>query len=179
MIKQIPIDAIYQVMNALRYSLASYLRFAHPWIDAAAQFIAEKIERVAEDHHRHANRIGELLVDRHGHVASRTFPRTYAALNGLSVEYLLPSVIEDEKQIIHIVEAASASLERDAEAFALLAEILASEKRHLQILERLPARRGAIGIARSIRPRQQGSKWPTGIGSLRLRTPSVRRAVKN
>jgi len=108
-------------MNALRYSLASYLRFARPWIDASTQSIAESIGHVAQHHRQHVTRIGELLVDRHGHVESRAFPQAFTGLNDLSIEYLLPLVIEDEKQIIRVIEATAVALECDAEASSVVA----------------------------------------------------------
>ena len=36
MAKQIPNDAMNRVMNALRYSVANYLRFARPWVEVCA-----------------------------------------------------------------------------------------------------------------------------------------------
>jgi hypothetical protein len=135
MTKQTLIDAINLPMNALRYSLASYLRFACPWVDASAQSIGERIGRVAEGHRQHVARIGELLVERHGHVKSETFPSAFTGLNDLSVEYLLPLVIEDEKQIIRVIEATAVILDSDAEASDLVAEVLDVEKRHLQALQ--------------------------------------------
>jgi len=179
MTKQTPLDAINRMMNALRYSLASYLRFARPWVDAGAQTIAETIGHVAESHRQHVTRIGELLVERHGHVESRTFPRPFTGLNDLSIEYLLPLVVEDEKQIVRIIEASAAALECDAEASDLVAEIIDSEKRHLQILERAPGRRRAMRSDASVQARHRASEWPAANGSLHLRTPPVgRRAAE-
>ena len=42
------IDAINRVMNALRYSLVSYLRFARPWVDADAQSLEATIKDIAK-----------------------------------------------------------------------------------------------------------------------------------
>src|SRR5688572_16913945 len=85
-----PIVAINRPMNALRYSLASYLQFAQPWVDADSQAVADTIACVATSHDRGATRIGELLVMRHGYVASQTFPAAFTALNDLSTRYVLP-----------------------------------------------------------------------------------------
>jgi ferritin len=177
MTKQTPIDSINQVMNALRYSLASYLRFARPWIDASAQSIAETIRHVAQDHRQHVTRIGELLVNRHGHVESRAFPRPFTGLNDLSIEYLLPLVIEDEKQIIQIIEASAVALNCDVEVSDLLAEVLDIEKRHLRVLERAPGRRRAMGSGESIQARRQASVWPVARWSLPLRTSRAGRGA--
>jgi hypothetical protein len=177
MTKQTPIDAITRVMNALRYSLASYLRFACPWVDASKQPIAEAIRHAAEGHRQHVTRIGELLVERHGHVESRTFPRSFTGLNDLSIEYLLPLVIEDEKQIVRIIEASLAALESDAEASDLMAAIIDSEKRHLQMLERTPSHPRAMRSDASVQAQHRASEWPAANGSLQLRTPPLGRGA--
>jgi hypothetical protein len=127
-------DGMQHVMNALRYSLARYLRFAQPRVEASAQPIADAVGHVAETHGKHVMRIGEFLLERQGHVASRTYPLAFTRLNNLSIRYLLPLVVDDEVQIIRLVEAAANALECDAEAHELLAEVGESGKRHLQLL---------------------------------------------
>ena len=84
------IRALNRVMNALACSVASYLRFARPRIDAGAEGVADTVRHVAVSHRNHAFRVGELRRERHGHVESRTFPIAFTRLNDLSVEYLLP-----------------------------------------------------------------------------------------
>lgn len=168
--RQTPFDAINRVMNALRYSLANYLRFARPWSDVRGQSIAETIGCVADGQTRHVMRIGDLLVKRHGHVESRAFPKAFTGLNDLSVEYLLPLVIEDEKQIVRLVEASAAALEGDREASDLLAEIIECEKEHLQRLERSPVHSRAMMDRASIPARHRTYTWPTANWNPQLRT---------
>jgi hypothetical protein len=177
MTRQTPIDAINGTINALRYSLARYLRFARPWVDASAESIAEMIEKVAASHRQHFTRLGELLVERHGHVESRAFPSVFTRLNDLSIEYLLPLVIEDEKQIIRVIESNAVVLGHDAEASSLLDEVLDCEKRHLQVLERLPVRRAAMSGGSFIQPRHRASNWQAEGESLRPRMPLGRRGA--
>lgn len=175
--RQTPIDAINGTINALRYSLARYLRFARPWVDAGAESTAEMIEKVAESHRQNVTRLGELLVERHGHVESRAFPSVFTRLNDLSIEYLLPLVIDDEKQIIRVIESNAVVLEHDAEASSLLDEVLDCEKRRLQVLEGLPVRRPAMSGGSFIQPRHRASKWSVEGESLRRRMPLRRRGA--
>ena len=178
MTTQTPIDAINRPMNALRYSLARYLRFVRPWIDANCQSIAETIGRVAESHSRHVTRLGKLLVERQGHAESRTFPRAFGAFNDLSIEYLLLVIIEDERQIIGLFEATAIALECDAEAFNLVVEVLAHEKLHLQILERALSHRYAMRSDTPSQARHRASEWPAANGSLHQSTRPAGRGAR-
>jgi hypothetical protein len=134
-------DTLQRVMNALRYSLARYLRFAQPRVEASAQPIADAVSQVAEAHGKHVMQIGELLVERQGHVESRTYPPVFTSLNNLSIRYLFPLVVDDERQIISLVEAAGNALEHDAAAHQLLADVRNTGKRHLQLLRDAPKHR--------------------------------------
>jgi hypothetical protein len=59
----------------------------------------------------------------------------FTGLNDPSIEYLLPLVIEDEKQIIALIELAADALACDPAARELPAEIVECERRHLQMLQ--------------------------------------------
>lgn len=158
-----PLDAINRPMNALRYSLASYLRFARPRVDADSRAVADALIGVATGHDLGVTRIGELLVKRHGHAVSQTFPAVFTALNDLSIRYILPLVIENERQIVRTMEAAAVELECDAVAYDLVAELVDRERRHLHTLQQL---RGACRANRSFAPvhtTPQAPIWPTAI----------------
>jgi len=128
-------DAMNRVMNTLTCSVARYLRFARPWVDFRANAIADLVGQVADSQGEHVLRIGELLIERHGHVELRTFPLAFTGLNDLSIDYLLPLVIEDEKQIIALIESAADALACDPEARQMVVEVVECERRHLQMLQ--------------------------------------------
>jgi hypothetical protein len=138
------LETITGVMNALRYSLASYSRFARPWVHVGAKTISESITRVAEVHRQHVIEIGELLVARHRHVESRTFPSRFTGFNDLSIEYLLPWIIEDQIQILRVIKATARAITDDVAASNLLAKIVAVEKQNLQILRSASDHRHSI-----------------------------------
>jgi hypothetical protein len=137
MTTQFQFDAIKRVMNALRYSLASYLQFARPWIDANGESIADAIKCVAGHHSWHATRLGRLLMKRRANVVSRAFPATFTALNDVSVRHALPLVIEDSQRIVRHIEASLNTLRPDRDAYQLAMEICDGEKRHLSLLQNL------------------------------------------
>jgi hypothetical protein len=170
-------DAIGRVMNSLRYSLASYLQFARPWVDAHSQVVADTIAHVAASHNHDVTRIGELLVERHGHVVSQTFPAAFAALNDLSMRYVLPLVLEDERQIVRLMEAAIVELEVDAEAYNLVAELVDRERRQVRILQRLLDDPRANRICAPVQAMPHASMWPTAVDGPKVLTPRMREPV--
>ncbi len=176
MARQSPNDAMNRVMNALRYSVATYLRFGRPWVHSNAGAVAEALWHLANSHRKHVRRIGELLIGRHGHVVSRAFPTAFTALNDLSIEYLLPLIVEDERQIIRLVEASAIALKGDSEATELAAEVVDSEKRHLQELQRASDLR-SIASGKSARARRKQSVWPTANSRLAPRNLSLAGAI--
>ena len=166
------IDAINRVMNALRYSLVSYLRFARPWVDADAQSLKTTIKDIAKQHRKHVMRIGKLLLSRYGHVESRTFPIAFGSLNDLSIEFLLPLVIEDERQIIRLVETSADALQSDAEVFGLMVDVLATETRHIELLQTATKPRRAIESAKSSAlERCRSPQWTIENEQRHLRAP--------
>ena len=174
MTRQSPNDAMNRVMNALRYSVANYLQIRHFCVGPAA----DALWQLAACHRKHVRRIGLLLRARHWHVVSRAFPMAFEALNDLSIEYLFPLIIEDERQIISLVEASAVALQGDSEANELAAEVVDSEKRHLQTLQRASDHR-AITSEMSAGAKRQGSVWPTPNSRWVLRSLVVAKALSD
>jgi hypothetical protein len=89
----------------------------------------------------------------------------FTALNDLSTEYILSLILEDEKQIIQLLNAAVNDVECDAECYGLVTELLKSEQRHVRVLQRhsddrirtAPRRDGALD--------RQESAWPAATES--------------
>ena len=59
----------------------------------------------------------------------------FTALNDLSIRYVFPLIIEDEKQIIQLIIASADILKHDIEAYELMAEVVDHERLHLQLLQ--------------------------------------------
>lgn len=169
-----------RVMNALRYSLASYLQFARPWIGANARAdVVDAIARVADHHRDNVMRLGELLIERHRHVELQSFPTAFTGLNDLSVEYLLPLVIENEKRIIRLVEATAGALEHDIEAHRVLAEFVDREKLHLQSLVERKRHRKEVAAEEYSSPRCGMLERPRGNGRRQIwALPEMRHALQ-
>jgi hypothetical protein len=179
MMKRHADDGMQRVMNALRYSLARYLRFAQPRVEASTQPIADAVGHVANAHGKHVKQIGEFLLERHGHVESQTYPLAFTRLNNLSIRYLLPLVVDDERQIIRLVDAAANEFERDAAANELLAEVGASGKRHLQMLREVPEHHEMMPSDMPVAARRRTPVRSTRGEDRHVRRQAVRAAPKH
>jgi len=123
-----------RVLNLLRFSLASYLRFSRPWTREADHHLLALVFGIAKIQKENAMRVGAFLVERHASVESGTFPVSYTGMNGLSIRYAAPRVVEDQKRIVRELCWCSDVLPRDPEAQELVREVLRDEERHLKVL---------------------------------------------
>jgi hypothetical protein len=127
-----------QVLNrllvALRYSLASYLRYARPWAHAGNARLLEAVRRITADHEAHVGRLGALILKRRGRVELAQFPTRFTAYNYLALDYLAPRLIEHQRGLIEEIARCIAGLGGDPEARRLAEDILAREKRHYRTL---------------------------------------------
>jgi hypothetical protein len=136
--RSLPVHSTRQVLNhALnfqRFSLANYLRYARPWASDADHVLLALVFRIAELQMQNANRIGELLVERHASVEPGTFPMRITGLNDLSIRYAAPHIVDDLEQIIHELYRCGELLRDDHEACEIVQAILRDEQRHLTLL---------------------------------------------
>ena len=83
----------------------------------------------------------------------------FTALNDVSLEHLLPLIIEDERLIIRLIEASAVALPDDREANELATDIMVCETRHLQTLQRASDNR-SFPSDMSARAERKRSAWP-------------------
>jgi hypothetical protein len=126
-----------RLLALLRYSLASYLRYARPWTRPGNARLLEAVRRVTADHEAHARRVGELILKRRGKIEPAGFPVRFTAYNDLALDYLAGLLVAHERTIVEELARCAAGLDRDPEAKRLAADILASERRHLRTLTAL------------------------------------------
>jgi len=137
-----------KVLNRLlaleQYSLANFLLYAPPWTTPDEEPLVETVRRIAADQQENATRIGQLLFDRYGYAESGQFPFEFTAYDDLALDYLLQPLLDHQRRLVEEVARCVEQLADDPEAKQLAEEVLASEKRHLEQLKRLPvpAQRG-------------------------------------
>jgi hypothetical protein len=123
-----------QMLNLQRFSLANYLRYARPWAGEADHLLRAVVFGIADAQSQNANRIGELLVERHASVEPGAFPKRFTGSNDVSIRYAAPRVVDDLGRITQSLRWCAADLGDDAVALDLVQSILGDDQRHLLIL---------------------------------------------
>lgn len=140
------------VAGRLRYSLASYLRHAHPWTPPGNARLLDAVRGVAADHEDYSRQLVRLILGRRGQIEPAGFPMRYMDFNYLALEYVARLLAHHEHTIVEEVGRAAAALHFDPEAERVVEHILAGEREHLRTLVRLvrpvPCRGAAVPPAR-------------------------------
>jgi hypothetical protein len=162
-----------QLAGMLDCSLARYLSNARPWCRQPYVLLGAVTRRLAHEQERYAGAIVQLLHARGHNVNSHTFPLEFTYYNDLSLEYLAPKVLDDQRRLIALAKAVVSELagEHDYEAQRVIEELLASLREYAAILEELLA---PHRIAPSI-PREwvAADKIPSGSLQRAKRTKAV------
>jgi hypothetical protein len=126
-----------RLLALLRYSLASYLRYARPWTHPGSARLLEAVRQVAADHEDHARRIVGLIRKRRGTIEPSGFSTRFAAYNDLALDYLARRLVEHERELIEGIGRCVAGLGGDPETRLMAEGILAREMQHFQTLTEL------------------------------------------
>ncbi len=126
-----------ELLLAQRFSLAIYLRYGHQWTRAGDEPIVKAIRRISDDHELHADRITQLLLGREASVPHGHFPLEFTAHDETALSYLLPKLIQHERQMVERIEQSRGDWGADAEVRRLLETLLGVEKGHLETLTQL------------------------------------------
>ena len=129
--------ALNRLLAHFRYSLASYLRYASPWIHPANARLHEAIRQITADHRAHVQQIVWLILERRGTIELGQFPTRFTAYNYLALDYLAQQLVEHERELIERIARTVAGLGDDADARQLGEDILALERQHLKTLTKL------------------------------------------
>jgi hypothetical protein len=130
-----------QLAGMLDRSLARYLSHAHPWCRQPYLLLAAVTRKLSYDHERFAGAIVQLLHGRGENVNSHTFPMEFTYYNDLSLEYLAPKVLDEQRRLIALATAVAGNLAQDGdyEAHRLIEDLLATSREYAAILEELLA----------------------------------------
>jgi hypothetical protein len=123
-----------RLLHREQCSLANYLLYAPPSVPPGRERAWEEVRRIAEAQLANAVRIGRLLVRRHGYAESGTFPVEFTRDNYVSLDYLVPRLVEHQQSLVADIERALGELGRDEEAQRVVRTVLDSERKHLDAL---------------------------------------------
>jgi hypothetical protein len=131
-----------ELFARLDCSMARYLSYARPWVQRPNTLLDALVGRMSYEYEIFTRKIARLIYDRRGAVRSCVFPMGFTSYNDLSLEYLAPRLLEQERALIVSAEEYGERLNEDREAEHVVGRIVASLRRYAVLLADLlaPAR---------------------------------------
>jgi hypothetical protein len=129
-------DVLNGVLILLRRSLLQYAAEAWPWTGSGSSEQRAEIDRLIASQSQRVSRLAELLDARRWTIDFGAFP-DFTDLHYLSLKFVLPHLVENERTIVREIELALPECAGDSEATALVAEILVGESQALSRLQQL------------------------------------------
>jgi hypothetical protein len=131
------IERLNCLLRVLCRSVAQYARGASPWTPPERQAVAEAIADLANDQDYYAGKVAAAVQQRGGRPEPDTFPMDFTAINDLSIDYLLRTVLEGHRRDTAELERCAAALSDDPALGELAEEIVGNARGHGEILARL------------------------------------------
>ncbi len=129
-------DVLNQVLVVMGRSLLQYSADAWPWTGSSETASRSAVEALIPEQRRHIAQLADLLDGRGWTIDFGVYP-DFTDLHYLSLDFVLPHLIENERGIVTEIESALPKCASDPEGAALLAEILPAERAVLTKLEEL------------------------------------------
>lgn len=121
-------------------SILQYVEDSFPWTNAAGEpILAQLRQMIVEEQRSTAGLMQFLFRRRIPPPFLGSYPEPFTALNYVSLDYLLPRLVEHQQKGIADLERDRLRL-TDPEAAAEVEKILATKRRHLQALKILAAK---------------------------------------
>ena len=130
-------DALSAIIRRESLSMLSYVGDAYPWTTARGHHALDRLQKIVRTHREAVVALGRFLVRRQVPLPYiGNFPSNFTTINFLSLDYLIPKLIESEKQSIADLERNLRSIHH-GEARAEVEKLLAVKREHLKQLEAL------------------------------------------
>lgn len=118
-------------------SLLQYVSEAFPWIALGTDETLTKLQQLTREERDTVTVLGRFLARQRRTVPFLgAFPMTFFSMNFVSLDYLLPRLVETERQALDLLQRDRSAL-ADAGAVAEVDRILTQKRQHLHILEAL------------------------------------------
>ncbi len=128
------VSALNQLLQVVCRSLPMYLADARPWVRPGHQPLQAALERLVADRRRYAQRVAEAVTALGGRPDPGRFSSRFAAKNDLSLEFLLPEVIESQEEDLVQIDGCLPALDGEPALHALAEEIRGNVRGHLDLL---------------------------------------------
>ena len=114
-----------------------YLEEARPWTDAESRQIVTAMANLTSDQRMLANHIARAILSLGGQPSPGPFPSVFASFNDVSLEYLLPKIIERMQSDIETIHRYANDLALAPSARELAEEVLGNLRGHQELLDEL------------------------------------------
>jgi hypothetical protein len=132
---QAPLHELHELIRSESRSMLQYVSESFPWAPDSDRGTRDAIVHFAKTEAVALGRILRRLAKSHISMTQLgAYPLNYTTMNFVSVEYLLPRLVADQRARIHNMERIHASLP-EGEPKQLVAALLAVKKRHLEQLQ--------------------------------------------
>lgn len=131
-------SVLQKLLVRLRRSLLQFIDDAYPWMGPGDEELVKQLKKVIEEERDAALKLAGFLRRRRLMPYLEPFPLSYTSLMFVSLDYLLPQLVEHERKEL-------AQIGRDlhqvhnGEARHQIQEVLDLKQRHLKKLEELAA----------------------------------------
>jgi hypothetical protein len=129
-------DVLNGVLILLRRSLLQYAGEAWPWTGSGSAEPRAEVDALIASQAERVRKLADLLDDRRWTIDFGAF-RDFTDLHYLSLTFVLPHLVDNERTIVREIELALPACTGDSAATALVAETLVGESQALTELERL------------------------------------------
>jgi hypothetical protein len=123
------------IVRRERQSLLQYVPEAYPWAKPGDEAALAKLLKMVEAEQGAAARLAKWLERRHMPVPpTNSFPFSFTTLNFVSVDFLIPRLVEEQRQNIAALEKDKQRI-GDADVRQQVQAFIDLKSRHLQTLE--------------------------------------------
>ena len=129
-------------------SLLQYVHDSFPWTPSGERPALDDVRRFAVEQQEGIANLARWLARRRYPVPLLgPYPGWFTTINYVSLDYLLPLLVDGERKGIAQLEHDRAAL-GDPDAVALIQALIQTKRQHLQRLEELAAHHSALALSR-------------------------------
>jgi hypothetical protein len=128
-------NVLNRLLRMVSCSLSMYLESAKPWSTADHRAARTALARLAADQRLFAGRIAAAIIAYGGQPEAGAFPTEFAALNDVSLDYLLDKIVDGLRADVAFAEHCAVELADVSGAREVVAELLGNLQGHLELIE--------------------------------------------
>jgi hypothetical protein len=136
---EVSVAILNRLFAKLDCSLARYVSYARPWARRPYLLLGALARTLNHDHEAFAAGVARLIGARRGTVRSCVFPMDFTSYNDVSLDYLAPKLLENQRSLIATAKECAEQLAHDPDARRFIKTIVSSSRQHAALLAELIA----------------------------------------